>query len=87
LRNDHGFRKIPQHETPPPFGIDAVFSDEPQLYAQCDGSVSTDRPEEAETRLTCASGLGTASHVTACFGMIAAGRVLERLANGGTGIA
>ncbi|MEI6675553.1 MAG: tRNA cyclic N6-threonylcarbamoyladenosine(37) synthase TcdA, partial [Verrucomicrobiota bacterium] len=30
--------------------------------------------------LNCASGFGTATHVTACFGLIAAGRVLERLA-------
>lgn len=80
MRNDHGFPKISQRETPPPFGIDAVFSDEPPLYAQCDGSVSTERPENAEVRLNCAAGLGTATHVTACFGMIAAGRVLERLA-------
>ncbi len=80
LRNDHGFPKVPQHEDPVALGIDAVFSDEPPVYAQCDGSVSHARPEAAEARLNCASGLGTASHVTACFGLIAAGRVLERLA-------
>lgn len=61
-------------------GIEAVFSDEPQLFSQCDGSVSTERPDEGSQRLNCASGLGTVTHVTAAFGMIAAGRVLEHLA-------
>ncbi len=81
LRTDHGFPKIPQHETPPPLGIDAVFSDEAPYFPQCDGSVSTERPLGSDLRLSCESGYGTATHVTASFGMIAAGRVLERLAH------
>lgn len=80
LRNEHGFPKIPQRQEPPPFGIEAVFSDEPQLFQHCDGSVSTDRPDSGSQRLNCATGLGTVTHVTAAFGMIAAGRVLEHLA-------
>jgi tRNA A37 threonylcarbamoyladenosine dehydratase len=79
LRNDHGFPKIPQRQDPPPFGIEAVFSDEPQVFEQCDGSVGPHRPD-GDTRLNCTTGLGTATHVTATFGMIAAGRVLEHLA-------
>ena len=82
LRHDHGFAKVAQHQDPKPLGIDAVFSDEAPVYAQCDGSVSDHRPDGAELRLNCASGLGTATHVTACFGLIAAGRVLERLVAG-----
>ncbi len=80
LRNDFGFPKIPQRTTPEPMGIDAVFSDEPQVYPQCDGSVSSMKPDDGDHRLSCASGLGSVTHVTAAFGMIAAGRVLERLA-------
>lgn len=80
LRNDHGFPKIPQRQEPPPFGIEAVFSDEPQWFAQCDGSASLNRPDSGNQRLNCTSGLGTATHVTAAFGMMAAGRVLEFLA-------
>ncbi len=80
LRRDHGFPKLAPNEKPRPLGIDAVFSDEPPVYAQCDGSVSDQPPEGAELRLNCASCLGTATHVTASFGLIAAGRVLERLA-------
>jgi tRNA A37 threonylcarbamoyladenosine dehydratase len=80
LRAEHGFPKIPPHEKPQPFGIEAVFSDEPPVFAQCDGEVGADRPDGAATRLTCEAGLGTAAHVTACFGMIAAGRLIGRLA-------
>lgn len=80
LRRDHGFPKVPPDRDPEPLGIEAVFSDEPPVYAQCDGSVSPIRPDDAEVRLNCVTGLGTATHVTACFGLIAAGRMLERLA-------
>ena len=80
LRDEHGFPKVPRNEDPTALGIDAVFSDEAPVFAQCDGSVSPERPEDAELRLNCASGFGTATHVTACFGLIAAGRVLARLA-------
>lgn len=80
LRNDHGFAKTPVGSKPEPMGIEAVFSDEPQLFQQCDGSVSTERPEQGSQRLNCTTGLGTATHVTAAFGMTAAGRVLELLA-------
>lgn len=80
LRNDHGFPKTPINSKPDPLGIDAVFSDEPPLFPQCDGSVSCERPEGTNLRLSCESGYGTATHVTATFGLIAAGRVLEALA-------
>jgi tRNA threonylcarbamoyladenosine dehydratase len=80
LRNEHGFPKVPQHKEPPPFGIEAVFSDEPQLFPQCDGGVSGEKPDAGERRLNCTNGLGSVTHVTAAFGMIAAGRVLEHLA-------
>lgn len=80
LRWDYGFPKIPQRVTPEPMGIEAVFSDEPQFYPQCDGSVSTMKPDDGDHRLNCASGLGSVTHVTSAFGMTAAGRVLERLA-------
>jgi tRNA A37 threonylcarbamoyladenosine dehydratase len=80
LRRDHGFPKTPLGRNPEPLGIDAVFSDEPQVFIQCDGSVSEDRPDTGGQRLGCTSGLGSVTHVTAAFGMTAAGRVLERLA-------
>lgn len=82
LREHHGFPKIPLGEKPSALGIDAVFSDEAPWFATCDGGVSRERPDGTSQRLNCASGLGTASHVTASFGLIAAGRVLDFLACG-----
>jgi tRNA A37 threonylcarbamoyladenosine dehydratase len=38
------------------------------------------RPEQNGQRLGCDTGLGSVTHVTAAFGMTAAGRVLEHLA-------
>ena len=72
--------KRPLGAKPDPLGIEAVFSDEPQVFSQCDGTVSGERPQQAGQRLGCTNGLGAVTHVTAAFGMISAGRVLERLA-------
>lgn len=84
LRRDHGFPKTSERSMPKPMGIEAVFSEEPPWYAQCDGEVSRERPEESTQAggpaLGCDWGLGSATHVTASFGQIAAGRVLEFLA-------
>ena len=80
LRQQHGFPKTPMGRKPEPLGIDAVFTDEPPVFLQCDGSVSEERPETGGQRLGCDAGLGSVTHVTAAFGMIAAGRVLEHLA-------
>lgn len=83
LRKEHGFPKVPMGSKPEPMMIEAVFSEEPQLFSQCDGSVSQDRPEElGGQRLGCTTGFGSVTHMTASFGMIAAGRVLEYLAAG-----
>lgn len=65
---------------PAPFGVTAVFSPEPQLFPHCDGSVTHQRPDDSPTRLNCASGYGTATHLTATFGLFAASAVLKHLA-------
>jgi tRNA A37 threonylcarbamoyladenosine dehydratase len=80
LRRDFGFPKTPLGSKPEALGIEAVFSDEIPHYSHCDGSVSPDRPDGGNQRLNCSTGLGTVTHVTAAFGMTAAGRVLEALA-------
>jgi len=80
LRDEHGFPKARPGAKIRKFHIDAVFSDEPPLYPTCDGGVSHTRPEDVPAGLRCDAGYGTATHVTAVFGMIAAGRVLDRLA-------
>jgi tRNA A37 threonylcarbamoyladenosine dehydratase len=80
LRRDFGFPKTPMGKKPDPMGIDAVFSDEAPVFPQCDGSVSPERQDSASGRLGCESGFGSVTHVTATFGLVAAGRMLERLA-------
>ena len=82
LRTHHGFPKAATGQIAPKFGIEAVFSDEARVFPQCDGSVSGQRPPEADLRLTCESGFGTSAAVTCTFGMVAAARVLERLQEG-----
>lgn len=79
LRDEHGFPKARPGEKIKKFHIEAVYSEEPPLYPTCDGGVSHEKPEELPAGLRCDAGYGTATQVTAVFGMIAAGRVLERL--------
>lgn len=81
LRREHGFPTVPMGTKPIPLGIDSVFSDEPRIFPEGDGGVSCERmaTTSAGPRLGCDAGYGSAAHVTACFGMIAAGRVLEKL--------
>ncbi|WP_257385240.1 tRNA cyclic N6-threonylcarbamoyladenosine(37) synthase TcdA [Tahibacter caeni] len=62
------------------FGVPAVFSLENVRYPQADGSVCGTRPAgEDSLRLDCGSGLGAAMHVTASFGLVAAGKAIEKL--------
>lgn len=79
LRKNHGFTPVPMGSKPQPMGISAVFSEEPPVYPGHEGQVSCDRPDDADMRLNCATGYGTATHVTATFGMIAAGEMLDML--------
>jgi len=71
LRTQRGFER----ETRKPFGIPAVFSDQ-----QSGDAGSTDVDErEGLTGLNCA-GFGSSVAVTATFGFVAAGLVVDRLA-------
>jgi tRNA A37 threonylcarbamoyladenosine dehydratase len=80
LRDEHGFPKARAGEKVRKFGIEAIYSEEPPLFPTCDGGVSHERPADLPAGLRCDAGYGTATHVTAVFGMVAAGRVLEQLA-------
>jgi tRNA A37 threonylcarbamoyladenosine dehydratase len=79
LRSHHGFPKAPDGKNAPLFGIPAVYSDEPPVFPTCDGSVTTDKPADASLRLNCESGYGTATPVTASFGLAAAAVALNLL--------
>lgn len=76
LRQDHGF---PREETMP-FGITAVYSDERPVFPWQDGTLCAAPEPGSSLRLDCASGFGTACHVTGAFGLAAAGAVLEIVA-------
>jgi len=80
LRNEFGFPKAPQRGATDDFGIEAVYSEETPVFPTCDGGVSHERPQELPGGLRCDAGYGSATHVTATFGLAAAGRVLEWLA-------
>lgn len=77
LRSNHGF---PSGEGKVrPFGIRAVFSPEDPVYPQADGCISTTRPQDLPAGLRCDAGYGTATHITATFGLLATGEVLTAL--------
>lgn len=78
LRAEYGFPKDVTH-----FGIGCVYSAEKPVYPWANGSVCAAPEPGSSAAIDCASGFGTACHVTAAFGMAAAGEVVRRL----TGVA
>jgi tRNA A37 threonylcarbamoyladenosine dehydratase len=62
------------------FGIDCVFSTEPVVYPQPDGTVCAEHEPGASLRLDCNSGYGTACFVTGAFGFAAAGHIVQKIA-------
>ncbi|QFI39608.1 tRNA cyclic N6-threonylcarbamoyladenosine(37) synthase TcdA [Moritella marina ATCC 15381] len=77
LRRLHNFSKNPTSR----FGIECVFSTEQLIYPGTDGEVcSTKNFLDGATGMDCSSGFGSSTAVTASFGLIAASRVLKKLA-------
>ena len=67
-------------------GVACVFSVEPPVFAQPDGSVCANRTAAPEgARLNCNGGLGSAAFVTGAFGLAAAGIVVRSIAERGPG--
>jgi len=83
LRREHGFA-TGRHRAPPSqqplFGIPAVFSAEKPVYPWADGTCSAEPEPGSSLTLDCATGFGTACHVTAAFGLAAAGEIVRRIA-------
>jgi tRNA A37 threonylcarbamoyladenosine dehydratase len=73
LRKIYNFPRDPKKK----FGVECVFSDEPLTYPSAD--LACDVDEGGITGLNCA-GFGSSVCVTACFGLVAASRVLKSLA-------
>lgn len=76
LRALHGFPRGTKNK----FGIDAVYSTEPLRFPEL---CATDEEASGIAGLNCA-GFGSAIVVTASFGLVAAGHVLQKLAQAAT---
>ena len=75
LRQKHGFPRGTKK-----FGVACVYSAEPVMYPQADGTVCKVKAEsEGSMKLDCESGLGAATQVTGAFGLVAAGFVVGEL--------
>lgn len=73
LRQDYKFSRNRK------FHIPCVYSFERALYPTEDGDVCHRPIDVKETRLDCATGFGTASFITASFGMFAASYILDKI--------
>ena len=78
LRKDYDF---PLYDRCPEIGIPCVYSSERPRFPKCDGSVSTEREAGQKGGIGCASGFGSATHITGTFGFMMAGKALELLSN------
>jgi len=79
LRREFGFPKQSRRK----FGVDCVYTDEPPLFPQPDGSVAPERVPGEHHRLSCDAGFGSATAVTGTLGFVLAAEVLRRLAEDG----
>ena len=80
LRRLHNFSKNPARK----FGVECVFSTEQLSYPDghggtCQAKVASD----GNMKMDCASGFGAVTPVTATFGLVAASRVLKKIAERG----
>lgn len=73
LRAKFGFPE----DTKAVFGIPCVYSTEPPVFPQHDGTVCTSRGDATELRMNCNSGYGSATFVTGAFGFAAAAEVVR----------
>ena len=62
------------------FGITCVYSSEEPVYPTIDGGICTIPDEETNLKLDCETGMGSISHITAVFGFMAAGHVINLIA-------
>lgn len=75
LRANHGYPRNLKKK----FGAECVFS--PELANRpYDASGDCVIEPGSSLKLDCASGFGTAGYVTACFGMVASGRIVDQIA-------
>ena len=76
LRRHHGYSRNPKRK----FGVECVYSTEQLKYAQADGSICLNKPDDGgPAKLDCASGFGAVTSVTSVFAMVAVSRILSKL--------
>ncbi len=76
LYRQHNFAKNKGRK----FRVDAVYSPEPMVYPQADGSVCTNKSvNQRGVKLDCAGGFGSGVMVTGSFGFAAAAKAVERI--------
>lgn len=82
LRQEHGFPRGDRR-----MGVECVFSPEEPVFPREDGTVC-DTPaaggDSGIRRLNCNSGMGSSVFVTGTFGLVAAGRLVDRLLAAGS---
>lgn len=76
LRKEYSF---PLFDKCPDIGIPCVYSPEKPRFPKCDGSVSCERDPGQKGGIGCASGFGSATHITGTFGFMMAGKAVELL--------
>ena len=62
------------------FGIICVYSSEEPVYPTADGGTCAIPDSETNLKLDCETGMGSVSHITAIFGFMAAGYVINCIA-------
>lgn len=78
LRQEHGYSSNLKRR----FSIECVYSDEPVMFQQPDGSICSTRPPttgNSSVRLDCAGGIGASTCVTATFGFVATSRIIKKI--------
>lgn len=76
LRKEYNF---PLFDKCPDIGIPCVYSPEKPRFPKCDGTVSCEREPGQKGGIGCASGFGSATHITGTFGFMMAGKAVELL--------
>lgn len=80
LRRLHSFSKNPARK----FGVECVFSTEQLSYPDGNGGTCQAKAaSDGNMKMDCASGFGAVTTVTATFGLVAASRVLKKIAERG----
>lgn len=82
LRKDFGFPSAAKttSQKKQRFGFSCVYSAEEPVYPTKSGEVCSVPDDEANLKLDCETGMGSISHITAIFGFMAAGHVINLIA-------